>query len=386
MMWTGYYTNIGSAFSRFMRNIGYKKWWRGEINITRLWVIVIFGYLIKLYLFSIGLHGRLIDEDYFEQGAGYKLGSQIRVLGELSLLTFIFVSYLYFKSKGQAHRILFFGCLAAELFFAFLSGARAPFLFPFVIIFFVYYYLNERIKLSMVFLVIIPIIISFTYVASFKSYVLSRAFERSGNPIEVIADYQEFMSKLDTRTKENVTSDVKDKIIESTNFVCEGAAAIWYKDTKGLDSKSPDFKLWLLKSPIDAFVPLFLQPVKNIPAYGLWFKNQVLRINKALYYSIATSHVGYFYLTGGIIMILIGFFVFGIIVKIIYNLLFEGVIALAIFIMCYSFLIGSDIFSTLIVYFFRTMFIYPILVWILYSKWGLVWKKESQPKLSPSSI
>ena len=238
----------------------------------------------------------------------------------------------------------------------------------------------------MVFLVIIPILISFTYVASFKNFVLSKAFERSGNPIEVIADYQQFMSKLDTKSKENVTSDLKDKIVESTNFVCEGAAAIWYKDTKGLDAKSPDFILWLLKSPIDAFVPLFLQPIKNIPPYGLWFKNQVLRINRSIYYSIATSHVGYFYLTGGFAMVLIGFFVFGIIINIIYNLLFEGVFALSIFIMCFSFIVGSDIFSTLIVYFLRTMFLYPIFVWILYAKWGLVYSKPSQPKLSPTSI
>lgn len=369
MMWWGYRMNWASYFMGFLKSVGYKTLWSGQINMNRLWIIILVAYTVKFYLFSIGLFGRIVDEEYFVPGEGYQLGSQIRILGDLSLLTFIIVTYLFYKNRSLRNSLLFYACLSLELFFAFLYGARAPFLYPFIIIFVVHYYLNNRIQWSLVLLIIVPVIAAFSFVASFKQFSLSIDFKRSSNPIAMYQDYRKYMSALNQKSRDEFADNISDKILESSNFVCEGASAIRFQEEKSMYTRNPDFKLWLLKSPIDAFVPLFLQPIKNSPAWGLWFKNTVLKENRNLKYSIAFSNVGYFYLTGGVIMIFIGFFLYGIILKIMYKHLFEGVFGLVIFIMALEYLYTTDVFSTIIVYFLRTVILYPIIVRFLYSKW-----------------
>lgn len=363
--WIGYDTNLGRKFNHIItKTLNYKKILGNRIDTNRLVILIAIAYLAKFYLFHIGLFGRITDDNYFKAGQGYQIGSQIRILAELSSLTYIVCTYLMFRFKNLKFKILFIISLLFELFFAFIYGARGPFLTPFIILFLVDYYVNNKVRVSYS-LLIIPIFAAFSVIASFKAFTLNKDFQRKSNPIKLLMDYGDYISKVQQVSKFVDTKKVFQNIVHSTNFVSEGTMAIKHKDIIGLTDQDVQFKYWLVKSPIDGIIPLFLQPKKNAPAWGYWFKNKVLNWNTHLKYSIAMSPLGYAYLTGGLPMIVLIFLLYGILLRVCFEYLTFGFYGFCIFILILSKIYTFDVFSTNVTYIVRYIFIYPFVLFFL---------------------
>lgn len=367
----GYRSKIGpKIFNFIMYNMSYWKLYSGRVIVSRLIIVAILAYLIKLYLFSIGLYGRSVDSRFFEAVSGYKLGSQIRVLAPLSLLTFTIITYLYIKHKNQLYAWLFYVSLALEIFFAFLYGARGPFLIPFLIIFVVDYYIKQKFKLGYLALGMLPLYLAFTFVYEYKNFSLSPQFVKKSNPIEMFNDFLDFRKNLTEVNLKGLRGEsVTGSILASTSMAPEGCMAVWYKEVHGLDSEDPNFIKHILTVPFDTFFPKFLQK-RNEPAWGYWFKNKVLGHTIELKYSIAMNPMGFLYLAGGSFMVCFGFFIYGILLNLNYQYLSWGIIGFISFSATLSVLYNFDsVFSGTLVTVLRELIIFPVFYFLLLCRW-----------------
>lgn len=367
--WVGYKFSTGrNLFSIWAESLQFKRFLGSNIQIGKLFVLIIIAYAAKFYLYKIGLFGRITSEEFFEKGTGYKLGSQIRILSDLSYLTFVVVTYLKFAYKSTKNNILFYFSLLMEMFFAFLYGARSPILMIFVIIFLIYYYVFKKINLWFLALIPLVLVFAFTIVLEYKNYVLSEIYTRKENPIEQISDFLRFRKHFRNKEEKIVSDNFKFKLLGSFNSVASIGMAIRHKDTKGLHSDDPNFKMALVRFPLDAFVPRFIQGVNDEP-WGLWFKDRVLNLHRGLLYSISINPTGFLYFAGDLPMILLGFFIYGVLLKFTRQLLSYGILGFINFLLVLSVLYNFDsVVSGTLTMFTRYIFIYPIIIVVLLKK------------------
>lgn len=368
--WIGYRSGLGRKIFRFLNeSLGYQKILNRGVNRNLLIIFIAVAYLSKLYLFSIGLYGRLVSDIYFDQASGFTFGSQIRILSDLSYLTFILVCYLRYTTEQNFYKNLFYITLGLELFFAFLYGARGPILFPIMIVMIVSYYIKNHLRYSYFVYFGIVVIFAFSVVLSFKNYVVSDQFSHRSSPIEVLTDFKEYF------TSTNQTATIFDydemyiTILASMNFTTETAMAIRYKDEDLRAFNEPNHMMEIIISPYNAFVPAFIQGT-NEPRWGYWFKNEVLGHAKHLNYSIAYSPIGFLYIAGGVAGVIVGFFIFGVLLQLCYGYLFlRKPFALVQFIMLLFILYNfNTVFSGTIVNVLRTLFLLPFFYLLLSKK------------------
>lgn len=368
-MWLGYKGNLGVKLSRLiLYKFQMKRFLSTDLAIGRLMLLTAFAYAAKFYLFSIGLYGRILDSKYFSSVTGYKAGSQIRVLGDLSTITFIFICYLYFAKKNKKYTFLFFTCLLLELFFAFLYGARGPFIIPFLIIFVTSYYTTKRVSAINFLFLPVAIYLAFTIVLEFKNYTLSSSFKRDPSPIGTISNFIKYRETVPQALYLDIYENTSENVKASTNAIANAAMAIRHSDTYGLDENDPNFLGSTISSPYNAIVPKFLQSKNEFP-WGYWFKNKVLHHNTHLKYSVSITPIGFLYFTGGIIGVCIGFFIYGIFLRFSFIYINYGIIGFLMFMVLTSVLYNFDsIFSSTLVNMIRYTFIYPIIFYFLFSR------------------
>ncbi|MFM2362893.1 MAG: hypothetical protein RLZZ316_1795 [Bacteroidota bacterium] len=367
--WFGYGLNAGNIiYKKFVSLNIYRKVYSSSINENRLILIAIIAYAVKFYLYSIGLWGRIVDDRYFEAGVGFKAGSQIRVLGELSYLSFFIISIFKFRHNNAKYNALFFISLAVELFFGFIYGARSTFITPFLIIFIAYYYVSKKINVSYLLVIFAAVLIAFTVVLDYKNYTLDKQFVKTESALDAISNFQNYSNRYAQSKNSYELSGTLERTFNSTTFVQEAAMSIRQVDDPHLgEFKDPGIALAMVRFPIDAFVPKFIQGQNEFP-WGLWFKDEVLNYQVGLKYSIAMSPVGFLYMGGGLILVIIGFMIYGIVLKMTYNfLLVQNIFSLLTYMALLSVVYNLDsVVSGFLVMVTRYVIIFPLIFWVIF--------------------
>jgi hypothetical protein len=372
--WLAYHSNIGAMIYRKIMGIGYLKTiFKADFSYKRIVILAIIAYSVKFYLYSIGLFGRIVSTEYFETGVGYKAGSQIRILGDLSYLTLFVISY--FKAslpKSAKLNLLFFGSIALELFFGFVSGARSPFIVPFLIVVVAYYLVNQRIKWYYPVLILLSVYIAFTLVLDFKNYSLSKSFkwEEGQSAITTYQNFSKYNSRFAVEKDDDNLRGVLSRTTRSICFIPETALSIYYVDEGNVDKdKHPNIIGTIAVAPVDAFIPKSMLG-KTEFTWGYWFKNEFIMNTPELKYSEAMSPVGFLYLGGGVILVIVGFFIYGIMVRITSCFLYhkKNLIHLMTYFILLSNIYNLDsVFSNAFIIFLRYIFIFPIFFWFIFS-------------------
>ena len=366
--WLGFNSRFGNIlFSKYYNLNFYKRIINSEIDFNKLFIILLFAYAIKFYLFSIGLYGRSINEKYFEAGVGYKVGSEIRIFSDLSYLVFFLIAFHYFKYKKISYLYILIVTLSIELLFGFISGARTTFIYPFLILLLAE--LISKNKLTLKWLYIFPflIIFTFTVVLNYKNYSLSDVYSKSENPLDQISDFI-FKKNYLNNVNLNLITGV-DNFFNHSNHSQVLATAINYNDNTKLNHNDPDFITSFVRVPYDAFVPKFIQGETEF-AWGLWFKNNILNHATDLKYSISMTSVGFCYFTGGILFVLFIFFMQGVILNFVLNFLsINSDFSIIFFILLFSHVIFFDsVVSNYLTLLIRYLFIFPVILYFLFSK------------------
>ncbi|MGB4775342.1 MAG: hypothetical protein WBP45_09235 [Daejeonella sp.] len=368
--WLGYNMNLGNKIYGRLLNLSlYRKIYCSEISENRLFLIALIAYIIKFYLYSIGLWGRILDDKYFEAGVGFKAGSQIRVLGDLSYLSFFLISIFKFRYNNAKYNSLFFISLAFELFFGFIYGARSTFIFPFLIAFVAYYYVSRKVNLSYLLIIGVAVLIAFTVVLDYKNYTLEKSFTKSTSAFDAINNFRNYNNRYSTSKKNFHLSQTLNQTFGSMTFVQETAMAIRRVDNSQDQGqfKDPGIVKAILRVPIDAFVPKFIQG-ENEFAWGLWFKDEVLNYQVGLKYSIAFSPIGFLYMGGGVFLVIIGFMFYGVALKMTYNFLVNhNIFSLLTYMVLLSIVYNFDsVVSGFLVMFIRYIIIFPVIFWFIF--------------------
>lgn len=368
-MWVGYGMDLGNTIYKRMVNIPvYRKIYSSSINENRLLLIVVFAYLIKFYLYSIGLWGRIVDDKYFEAGVGFKAGSQIRVLGDLSYLSFFLVSIFKFRYNNAKYNTIFIISLSLELFFGFIYGARSTFIFPFLIAFVAYYYVNRKVKLSYLLIIVAAVLIAFTVVLDYKNYTLDKSFVKGESALDAISNFRNYSSRYAASRNGFELGQTLNRTFNSMTFVQETAMAVRRVDDQSLGNfRDPGIGMAIIRVPIDAFVPKFIQGENEFP-WGLWFKDDVLNYQLGLKYSISFSPVGFLYMGGGVFLVILGFIIYGIALKMTYNfLLTQNIFSLLTYMVLLSIVYNLDsVVSGFLVMLIRYIIIFPIIFWLIF--------------------
>lgn len=370
-MWMGYYWTGAQRFNSWLKEtLNYRELFKATPPFNRMVLLLVIGVAVKIYLFSIGLYGRVVSSEFFEAGVGYKLGSQIRILSELLGLVLIVMGYLYFVMKDERYKWVFWFCFIVEVFFGFIYGARGPILIPFFVVFFFAYFSTNVIRWYYPVVFVMVLFFSFTMVNDFKQFALKKSFSRfkSGSPITLLNDFVENQNSKSKKNK-HYGEVVEETISNSTNFLSEGAMAIRHKDLVGLKEKDIDFVSELLYAPVDAFVPRFLQSNKNAPTWGYWFKNNVLKYQKKLKWSMAMTLIGNLYFTGGFVMVLVGFFAVGFLFRFSFISMENGIIGVIMSLSLFQVLVQEEIFANQCINALRYIFVFPWLLFFLFKRY-----------------
>ena len=371
--WKGYNSKFGILFFNWLSKWPiYIKLFKGELSQNKVMYLTIFAYLFKTYLYSIGLFGRILSEEYFEAGEGYKGFYFIRELGNLSYVTFFLISLNKFSNNSKKNKILFYCSLLLELFFGFIYGARSTFIYPILLMLVANYYVRGKVNKLMVAIVLpITLILSVTVVLAYKNFTVSSDFVKSKSVFQIYNTYREYQKYTGTSSSGESGILVASKVLfTNTSFVQESAMAIRYSDKS---ANANEIRSKILKNlfyiPIDAIVPKFIQRQNNYP-WGLWFKDEVVGLQIGANYSLAFSPIGFLYMGGGYFLIILFFWLYGISLKITFQFLKQkSQLALLMYILLLIAMYNFDtIVSGVFVNFIRALVIYPFLFWILFGK------------------
>ncbi len=364
-MWFGYKTVAGTIifknyFALYARYLNY------DISINKVLAVFIAAFIIKIMLFQSGQFGyqTLLSEDDANPG-------RLKTFEELSKLVFIVVSFIFFNKKIRniKYSFLFFVCFILEVFFSLIHGARGPIVTLFLLTFLIQYFHNPKIKLSAVIVGILVLYASFTIVHSYKNFLLSDPRNAGSSVSELYEGFDKSRKNIE------IDKDLGDLLyyasIGRLNYVNETALAIQYIDKYGLDVDDPPIVKNFFLSPIFAFIPQYFVLGQNPPELGRWFNYKIMGDSYDTKVSIAFSPVGFLYMVGGTLGVLLGFFGLGVLLKFTFNLLNANT-SPALFILYLAMLSKLVLFDTnvggVLINILRYIFLLPLALFFLIGK------------------
>lgn len=272
----------------------------------------------RLTQIKLGIFGYSSNyEKLIEMGSVTQYFSMISSLGVLALV--VSAIWRYSNNAGKSAFIWFYLIFIVELFFGFLSGFKSQVAIPFVIAGVCMYLYNGRISKRWILYTIISLIIAYAIIEPFRVLKNSNQSFQGTSVTEIVGTYMEAINEVG---KDSGNSDRSTLVefLERSSLVSIGSLGIDYSDSQnGLPEGSPDLIKGIIFSPIYALVPRIIWNTKPVGDLALWYTQVVVGQTKS-FSATAMGAVTYFYLAGGAIAVVIGFFCFGVMQKIFFVL------------------------------------------------------------------
>jgi hypothetical protein len=131
------------------------------------------------------------------------------------------------------------------------------------------------------------------------------------------------------------------------DVLTSSASVIYHKDTRGLEKSDPNFLRDLISTPIYAIIPRFLWNSKPEFTYGLWVREKIHGLSRDS--SSAIGVIGYLYLVGNFMGILVIMFFLGFVERIMAELLLftNNMVKIIVYLSAIPFFMSVDIFGLL---------------------------------------
>lgn len=335
-MWLGYWSPVCAHMLRKkpIYTLQYKYF--NADSVTKPWVIPIFYILAnigRLIEVSLGIYGYSSNYERVIAAASYS--QYLTTLDDFGALTLIITALQYYSRNTNARiRLYFFIILFGEFAWGLLAGMKGHVMGPFIVVLIIQYLRYGRMSKSWLILIPIVIVIAYSVVEPFRN-------ERNKNPnfeptsvtsivnAMIIAQERQHYNRREvndiheSNSTENVIQQENDagvllKFLGRTNLVHDASFGIEFADkNKELPPGSPDFGENLLDAFITAFIPRFILHDKTLNNIGLWYSQVVM----GQVYSRSSTAMSIFtnmYFTGGIIAVLISFYIIGIVQRVIF--------------------------------------------------------------------
>lgn len=303
-MWHSYNSNLVKRAAITFLNLTTKQkmFLRKDLEPRWFFVYVIFfsSIAFKLLLISLGVYG--VIGTLLAENIEIPYLQYIEVLSSAGSGALLFL-YIYFFKTGKK-KSLFIIFFSIDFFFAIITGFKGAIVMCIVVLAIAYYIVNEKMKFSYILITIFTIIFAYAIVTPYRYYLeTSTSFDK----YSITSIVNGFISSNKASKQRESESD-KLAVIKRFNFIPELTKFQEYKTEHGLKHDDPDFLYITLTAPIQIFVPRLLWKEKPKADLGrLWVTQKVLGRNNNS--STAFGPIGFLYLTGGILAIVLGFFI-----------------------------------------------------------------------------
>lgn len=279
--------------------------------------------LLVAYAINVGAFGMLSTEA--TRAANRDIQQFLNLGLAAGTLSYFLIILRYFERRaaGQAGSLewtLVLIMIVIHVLVGALSAFKSQIVFPFVIAGFAYFLATRRMPLSLIGFAVVALVLAYVVIEPFRSYLGLR-----GQPPDSVAEAIDAIGTAFTMRDELAShKDITraEKIMSRFDLSGMTALAMDYVDKGNLAPPlRREFQDSILLAPVLAYVPRAIW--QNKPSYspGVWF-NQTVR---GRWYdtstSVAMGPVGYLYMAGGIVGVVLGFLGFGVLQA----LIFEGI-------------------------------------------------------------
>lgn len=281
-------------------------------------------YLVLVaYAINLGAYGMLST---FETRARH---ADIQQFLNLALaagtLSYFLILMRYFERRLQRRANLLESALvmfmiSVHVFFGALAAFKSQIVFPFVIAAFAYFLVTRRMPKHYFALAIMSLILAYAVIEPYRSYL-----GELRQPPSSIAEAVNTLNTAVSMSSEFAhDSDVSRAEAIASRFDLAGmtALAVDYVEADRLQSRyRQEFQDSILLAPILAFVPRAIWQSKPSYSPGVWFNQEVRGRWNDESTSVGMGPIGYLYIAGGVVAVMLGFLGFGMLQA----LIFEGI-------------------------------------------------------------
>ena len=309
-LWHSYHSSIikRSATHTFNFLTQKKKLLRESLNpkLGIVYLLIFIAIVIKLLFMSLGIYGVLSSDSGTNSITAYmQFYVYLDILGQLSA-TIMYINY--FKTKKNKYITLLI--LLFQLFFAILSGFKGAIVSIFITLLLSVYLVRNRIKKSYIILTVLSVIFAYNVIEPYRYYIqVNPQFDSKS-----LSGILEGVTESSKYYRKSLGTFAISAVMRRASYLSELASFQDYKINNGLQENDPDFLFIISTTPLQIFVPRLLWPDKPRSDLGVTFVTQTV-LGEKYSSSSAFGPLGFLYLAGDWVAIIIGFILIGFILQ-----------------------------------------------------------------------
>ena len=373
-MWLGYWSTAAGRISSWLST---RRWMarilRQEFNprLGILPALALVSLASRLIQIRLGVFGYSADYERLVETASIR--QYLAMTEGLGLLALVVASLNYYSPSPPVRaKAWFWGLLAYEVLFGFLSGFKSQVIMPFVVAGLCQYLRRTQIPWRWLALLPVGIVAAFAVIEPFRAARYGDSTFQ-GTSLENIAGTMVVAAAADNEVPlhdRQISTGLL--LLKRTNTIYTASLGIEYADTQPLPEESPAFLADIFLAPLYAVIPRALWASKETTRHGVWYWNEVMRVDALdVKTSVGMSPFTYLYFAGGGLAVALGFFFLGIVQRVWADRLLapNTAGALIVFLLSLHVLaIPDSIFYTIIVELIRVVPIALILQYVLFRR------------------
>jgi hypothetical protein len=324
VMWWGYNSKSGDRFYNFLmkRTLHLSKYFRKELkpNLAFIYTLIIISVFARLYAINLGIYGYAQSPKALSENIAVAL--IIGSAGQLINFSLILIAIKFFKEGFNFnYRVTLLLIVLIEIYFGVISGMKSAVIFPVAILFICYYLVNKKFHKGFIVASIILVIAAYTIIEPFR-IIRMRDANFQSSPGYIASSMMDAYSLNKSRKLVYGDEDIFTSFVQRNNYLLAAAKAVDFADNSRLDYQAPDFLEKIYTVPLQAFIPRVIWRSKPVEDLGAWFS--VVVWGGIPTTSVAMTPFGFLYFAGGILAVIVGFFVFGIMQRVVWNFYLGG--------------------------------------------------------------
>ncbi|MGH8433926.1 MAG: hypothetical protein ACRERX_05500 [Pseudomonas sp.] len=319
-MWLGYWSPIAARLSNLDSATRFQVRLLPKTNCLRS--------LALPSLLAVSLTARLmqIQLGVFGYSATYdqliSMGSVTQYLfigSELGKLALVLVALQFYERRTSLHaKLWFYGLLASEVAFGFLSGFKSAVVIPFVIAAFCQYLRTGRFSKQWLMIALAGAMAAYAVIEPFRAARNENSAFRGTSLDSIISTMIGAAGSTGGDLIEQGSALLA--FASRSNLSYVAALGIDFADDNpSLPDGSPEFLANLFLAPLHAWIPRLVWENKPLGTLGLWYNQVVMGMTH--FSSTAMGPFTYLYFAGGFVAVLIGFFFVGVVQRTLFFLL-----------------------------------------------------------------
>lgn len=368
-MWIGFGFSFGASLGRGLRGFLLSR------NVLRAqfqprWSVVVslvmLSFAARVIQWQLQIYGVLAAT----QGVAPPAYNQYLIMARnLGLIALLVTSITYFSSRPGSFklRLLVIGLVLHECAWGLLAADKTLILLPIVMVGLCHYALRGRIPKSWVVGGLIALVVAFLVAQPLRRAGFDEGTIGIG---AVTAATTAIAIDQWNAGSDAVGADLGTSVSERLSFTGRTALGIWFRD-EGAEGREPPVNMIMLlvTSPVAAILPRTLWPSKPSGSeFGNWVYTEVLGRNPTSTTRVGMGPVGYLYLAGGELVIVLAFLVLGVAHRVIWTAFFErragGLLIFLGLIPSVVFL--SSVFYDFVINGFRTFLILLVIQYVVF--------------------